>query len=488
MNSLPLQLLVVLVVAALGCQAGVINVVLIGATGNLAQKYLWQSLRNIDYEGKTPAKLKIWPAGTRPGMQQAIDTILANNVTYLPADSQEQFTSKVVGAYHQLSSSEHFAKLNQAISQSNAGEEEVGRIVYLSVPPKFFGGIASEIHQHLRPAENSTAYLKVIVEKPFGVDLSSALQLSRDLFQSLQEDEVLCVDHYMGKDTLRAIGPFRLANPDFVSHEFISKLDRVEVQMVETEDCQGRTSFYSEVGVMRDTMQNHLMMMLALFTMDLEKGEGEGGNDESVRRAQAVQQLYGGRITRSAQYSSYKLHEEQDHLEYFGKAMESKPSEVPTYAQVELKFKKASPFANVPFVFTSGKAMGQRRAFLRAVQKDGQALTFMVQGELDGIKGPAIHSSSGLAKIACPQQQAGWALDATGHLCVGPQQAPSAYQVLLNDLLMGDFDSFVSIPEVLHSWRVWTSLVSAETSNTYAVGSLTGLEREGDGESVRQEL
>ncbi|KAH9258447.1 hypothetical protein BASA81_003496 [Batrachochytrium salamandrivorans] len=105
---------------------------------------------------------------------------------------------------------------------------------------------------------------------------------------------------------------------------------------------------------MRDTMQNHLMMMLSLFTMELADETNEEKDEESVRRAQVVQLLHGGRITKTAQYSSYKLHEKEDYLQYFGKPMESKSSEVPTYAQVELRFKKSSPFANVPFVIYLG--------------------------------------------------------------------------------------------------------------------------------------
>ena len=199
---------------------------LMGATGNLAQKYLWQSLRNIEASG---ASLMIWPAATRPNVQKLIDTILADNVTYPHGDQDKERFLKVVGPYHRLTITEDYQLLNKAIEQHNQGLREVGRFVYLSVPPKFFGAISKEINLHLRPKDEKT-WLKVIVEKPFGVDLNSALQLSRDLFSNLKEEEVLCVDHYMGKDGLHGIRDFRNANKDYISHSFRLRDNYLEIE------------------------------------------------------------------------------------------------------------------------------------------------------------------------------------------------------------------------------------------------------------------
>jgi hexose-6-phosphate dehydrogenase len=304
----------------------VINVVLIGATGNLAQKYLWQSLRNIEHKQEASAALKIWPAGTRAGMQGTIDTILAANVTYAPSGSKQTFLA-TVGAYHKLSEPSDYTQLNAAIAESNKGKREVGRVVYMSVPPKFFGGIAGEIHTHLRPTE-AKAWLKVVVEKPFGVDMTSAHKLSNALFASLQTEEVLLVDHYMGKDMLNGIRDFRVTNPEYLSSSFYKDIARVEVQMVETEDCAGRTGFYSEVGVLRDTMQNHLMMMLSLFIMDMDASV-----PESKRRNLALQDLESLTVKQLAQYSSYAAQEKQDHVDYHGSPLE-KVSGIPTYGSL----------------------------------------------------------------------------------------------------------------------------------------------------------
>ena len=438
-----------------------------GATGNLAQKYLWQSLRNIEFEG---VPLHVWPAATRPNMQKLVDTILKDNVTYPNGKRDVERFAKGVAPYHRLAESVDYETLQKDIEANNKkNKKETGRVIYLSVPPKFFGAIAKEIHQHLRPKDG--AWLKVIVEKPFGVDLNSALQLSRDLFSSLKNEEVLCVDHYMGKDGVRGIREFRRKNPDYLSNSLIKKIERVEIQMVETEDCKGRTSFYDEVGVVRDTMQNHLMMMLSLFTMAADDNDKE--EDESFRRTIAVTELEAlndvHAVEAFGQYVEYNKHIEEDYETYHSKKMASAASSTtPTYARIALRFKSSSHFRGIPFVLTSGKALPKRRAFLRAILRGGKdALTFNVQGEIEDlearskIKEAAIHATSGLAEFDCPS---GWT-KLSSHHCEGPKKAPSAYQVMLSDVLHGRFDSFVTIPEVLQSWRVWTPLLAKPPSS-----------------------
>jgi hexose-6-phosphate dehydrogenase len=442
----------------------VINVVLMGATGNLAQKYLWQSLRNIEDEG---SPITVWPAATRPNVQKLIDTILTDNVTYPKGASDKQKFLARVAPYQRLAEPADYIAVDAAIDKRNKGKKEVGRLFYLSVPPKAFAAIAKEINEHLRPDDG--AWLKVVVEKPFGVDLNSALELARDLFASLKEHEVLCVDHYMGKDGVRAIREFREANPMYLTHSFVKKIEKVEIQMVETEDCKGRTSFYDEVGVIRDTMQNHLMMMLSLLTMDENKQE-----EESLRRTMVVGELEAltdaSAVQLLGQYEDYKKHIEEDYEAYYSKKMTTTPESVtPTYAKVMLRFKSSSDYRGVSFIMTSGKALKKRRAFLRIHMKGGvESLTFNVQGQLEDtegvtqIKDAAVHATSGLAEFEqCPK---GWTKINSRH-CQGPKQSPNAYQVLLSDAIHGRFDSFVSIPEVLQSWRVWSPLLHLNPSS-----------------------
>jgi len=441
-------------------KAPVINVVLMGATGNLAQKYLWQGLFNIMATPSSPtaAKLALWPAATKsPEISQPLmDKIVRDNVTYREyPNTKAEFLSRV-GKYHALKDTKDFVKLQNTLRERELREREVGRVVYMSVPPKAFGAIAAEIHTNLRPL-NKDAWLKVIVEKPFGVDLASAKQLSADLFHSLSADEVLLVDHYMGKFGLHAMRYFHDGNPHYRDVLRAKNVDNILISMVETEDVKGRTSFYDDVGVVRDTMQNHLMMMLSLLAMQPDKSEVKA----RLEVAKAVRAPQLADVLQVAQYTSYVFHVKDDRAEANLPAFTKAPT-TPTYARIVLRLEDAHPLGGVPVVFSSGKAMARRRAFAVINFKDGNELVFNVQGEYvskDGtkLKEAAVFASSGLPLFDLSND---WTKDAKNpRLVSGPANAPSAYQVMLRDVLEGRFESFVNIPEVLESWRYWDAML-----------------------------
>ena len=455
----------------------VINVVLMGATGNLAQKYLWTSLHNIlakGLAGDSAARktaLTMWPAATKPASVSGplMESIFAHNVTYASPASEAAFRKRVM-PYTQLAEPAHFKGLADHI-QSQLDKDtasEAGRLVYLSVPPKFFGDIAKSLKAHLLP-QTPGAWFKVIVEKPFGVDLESAQKLASELFQHLNPDQVLLIDHYCGKAGVAGIRHFLELNPEYSQNLLTAKhVKSIDVQMVETEDVKGRTSFYDEVGVVRDTMQNHLMVMLQLVAMEVPSSAN--ANAEEANRLQVVKSMpTEHRVERLAQYSEYNQHVREGG----GKG----DSKTPTYARVSMKIAGNHKLAGTRVVFTSGKALRARRAYVQVEFKSGETLTFMVQGELDvagtKVSGGAIHASRGLPAFAKEPPQ--WTMSADKHTVTAPKDAPNAYEVLLRDALEGRFNSFVKIPEVLEAWRLWGPVLSTVESGAAVPVTLYGI-------------
>lgn len=380
--------------------------------------------------------------------QPQIDAILADNVTSAKPHQKEFFLPQV-NKYHQLSASSDYAVLQASISQrmKNLGEVEVGRLIYMSVPPKVFGPIAKEINTSLRP-QRSDAWLKVIVEKPFGVDLVSADELAHNLFVSLKEKEVLLVDHYMGKFGLVAMREFHHLNRNYVKKLFDSKsVKEIVIDMVETEHCAGRTFFYDEVGVIRDTMQNHLMMMLSLFLMEVHDHE-----EEDVARMKVIHNIRKAALvdTTLGQYQDYNKHILEEITKAYGPdvAKRHPTSYVPTYAKVKLVM-NGGYYDKIPITLTSGKALAKRRAYLKLVTVDGGELIFNVQGEVQA-KGEKINEAAVYASEKLPpfNGPVGWT-EKSKRFFVAPDKLPSAYQVLLSDALHGKFSSFVKIPEVI---------------------------------------
>eukprot|EP00510_Aplanochytrium_minuta_P003886 CAMPEP_0184016166 /NCGR_PEP_ID=MMETSP0954-20121128/6768_1 /TAXON_ID=627963 /ORGANISM="Aplanochytrium sp, Strain PBS07" /LENGTH=487 /DNA_ID=CAMNT_0026297137 /DNA_START=45 /DNA_END=1508 /DNA_ORIENTATION=- len=439
------------------------NILLLGASGNLAEKYLWQGFYNIHSTGvNTGEEIFIYPAATKPFEKgnPILQRILSNNITTSDEKHKAAFLAKNVAPYTQLRSDEQYKELGEKIKRDTeaSGARESGMLVYMSVPPKVFGSISKNINEFIRPA-NPEAWLRVIVEKPFGVNLESANELAEVLYENLDIDEILLVDHYMGKQGLDAIRQLRKANPSF-DEEYLHKgqVRSVEVAMLETEDVKGRTGFYDEVGVIRDTMQNHLMMMVALLGMDL----GEAGVDEASARKKVFEKMAeagSSDILHIAQYEDYNNHVNEDRAKWDEPLLEE-PSKTPSYASISLKVEN-DKWAGVPFIFRSGKALDSRRAYTKVTFINGDQLLFNLQGTTDGVPGCAIHCTFKACadELKLPKE---WNLvdgSSNPFYAVGPS-IPNAYEVLLRSALEGNVDNFVRLPEVIESWRVWSPLLS----------------------------
>ena len=284
-----------------------VDIVLVGATGNLAKKYLWQSLFRLYKEALvTPESpsFVVWPAASKSAktasdvleeiLEQNIECVLG--VDYVVEEDiaicegdRHYFIKKIVRPYFQLRKDEHYKDLNAAISKDIAKSnresvvEEAGRLFYLSIPPKFYKSIAKSINQHSRPKSDS-AWLRVVLEKPFGSDIESASDLSKSLTDHLREEEIYRIDHYLGKLGVQALYDFRVKNRDVYEPYLNNKhVERVEIVMKETEHCAGRTGFYNQYGVIRDVLQNHLTEMAALIAMELPDEHSTGDSQNIIQ-------------------------------------------------------------------------------------------------------------------------------------------------------------------------------------------------------------
>lgn len=491
---------------ATGSGDTVVNVVLVGATGDLSKKYLWQALFRLHNSrhmqpGKVP-KLLVWP-GSRSDKekgQTAIDEILKQHIVCKPgvdyihegevrdcASAKESFISKNVQPYIKLKGDNDYAELHASIQahleSSNAKEE--GRIVYLSIPPKAYENASRAVALHAHPGKNDlgepledigvddeaiedsagvseqtndTPWLRVIFEKPFGSDTSSAEMLAESISSSLQEHEIYRIDHYLGKAGVQGIHDFRLANRDtyepLLSNDHVA---RVDVVMKEKVDCAGRAGYYDDYGVIRDIHQNHLSEMLALLTMDLTESTGETEEDDSESLVGMMKSyVYDSILPPSkndavlGQYETYQNHVEEDRAKWIKDEEEiQRKTMTPTYAAVRLNI-DTDRWNGVPVIVTAGKALDERAAYIRIVFKNGGELVFNVQG---GEVGTAISATSDLPAFNSVK---GWA--GTSHN-ISPGENPGAYDSLVAAAFHGKKSLFVQTDTLISSWRVWTPLL-----------------------------
>ena len=464
-TSMPLLLLLVLLLLADSAQASAPSVALVGATGNLAAKYLWQALFDLHREGLVG---KVYGGATKPPekgtglIMGVIDEKVKCPAAHPSAASCTDATVaefKESVTYVQLRGEDHYAALAETIKADDAE----GLLVYLSVSPDYYGDISAHISAHLRPAVGD-GWMRVVMEKPFGRDSASASALAEAVDAQLRPEEVCKVDHYLGKAAVNDIASFRGANratyEPLLSHRFVQE---IEVVMQETEDCEGRTAFFERYGIVRDVLQNHLSEMLGLATGELEPvAPGLTGADLVNRTALLIDVPAPSMAEATfGQYAGYKQHVAEDG---------GTEADAPTAAVVNLKIDSAR-WRGVPITMKVGKTLDTREAFLRIVFKQDAFPKNQPKGpgppelrfQIQGGAGAMISVSSALPM---PDWPAGWeAVD--GPASIPHQRSaalvatpPPAYHVLMRAAVLGKMGSFVSTEELMELWRVWTPLVA----------------------------
>lgn len=486
---------------------GHISVILLGATGDLARKYLWQGLFQLYLdEARKGHSFRFHGAAltTTEQGQEVIAKVLESlscprdTAPARCAELKDQFQQ--LSEYRRLKTAEDYLALSKDIEAwvQREGLREAGRVFYFSVPPFAYADIARNINSSCRPGPG--AWLRVALEKPFGHDHRSAQQLATELGSFFQEDEMYRVDHYLGKQVVAQILPFRDQNREALDGLWSRHhVDRVEIIMKETVDAGGRTSFYEEYGVIRDVLQNHLTEILTLVAMELPR---------NVSSSEAVLQhkLQAFRALRGLQKGSAVLGQYQAYSEQVRRELQ-KPdgfhSLTPTFAGVLVHIDNLR-WEGVPFILMSGKALDERVSYVRILFKNQaccvqsekhwvpdqsrclpqQIVFYIGHGELGS---PAVLVSRNLFRPSLPsaswQEVAGrpglhlFGRPLSDYYAYSPVREQDAYSILISHIFHHRKDSFITTENLLASWVFWTPLLDSlahEVPRLYPGGAENG--------------
>ena len=468
--------------SAYGQQCNV-HVLLLGATGDLAKKYLWSAIfDNYVAQLRSDSGFKFISviASSREPDSKGDDilTALANTLkcpgtTKTVEQCNElktQFSDLV--SYHQLKSEEDYSLLaaKYQVLDDACAACCVGKLFYLSVPPHAYSGITKHIHTYLRPKGSKSRWTRVLFEKPFGSDLSSAMALHNELGQYLQEDEIYRIDHYLGKNGIKQILSFRNQNKGQLHHYWNNDhISHIEAVIKEKLDCSGRTRFYDRYGVIRDVFQNHLTEMITLVAMELLTS----GEDSS--KMKFLQGLFPPRLYSAVlgQYDEYISHLMSDGTQQNAHNV----SRTPTYASVVL-FSRAAQWYGVPFFLTSGKSLGKRSSYVRVVFKSSlissqyfsnsvcnPEIVFVVQDGHFEVPGILVSKCfADLVSLAGDEGRKTNIVNGTDfvhgpYVYLNASFNNNAYTDLLLSALLGDRDKFVSTEKLFELWKIWSPLL-----------------------------
>nr|XP_046168960.1 GDH/6PGL endoplasmic bifunctional protein-like [Oncorhynchus gorbuscha] len=472
---------------AKGAQSlGHVSVVIVGGTGDLAKKYLWQGFFHL-YANQVSSgySFSFYGGGLSPNDKATPILFEVLKGVVCPRELsvercalvKEQFLR--LAEYRQLNTSEDYQALGKHLTEQlrQEGIVEAGRLFYLSVPAFAYAEIAEKINYSCRPTDG--AWLRVVLEKPFGHDFSSAQLLSTQLGASLKDNEMYRIDHYLGKQVVSKILPFRRENSkhlDLIWNKH--HIERVEIVLKETLDAKGRISFYEQYGVIRDVIQNHLTEVMTLLTMELPSNLSNTKEvlKNKLKIFSALQRL-DKNCAAIGQYQAYnaELQEELSKTrEHF--------SLTPTFAGIMVHIDLAQ-YEGMPVILTSGKMLDERVGYARILFKNDifciqshssvhckpkQIVFYFGHGTLQY---PAILVSKNLFKpdlmdtewkeVTEHKDVSVLGLPISDYYVLTPTVEREAYAELILHIFQGRKDSFISAENLLASWSFWTPLLQS---------------------------
>ena len=247
-----------------------------GASGDLTKRLLMPALYNLACDGLLCDNFAIVGMATSQlTSEQYRERLGSEKQGIRQFHTRKEFDQKVwdalAGRIHYIPGSfeapDDFRKLKQAVAELDKQYKTGGNILfYLATAPSFFGTISENLQR--AGFREGPGWKRIIVEKPFGRDLNSALRLNQELLAHWDEGQIYRVDHYLGKETVQNLLAFRFSNGMFEPLWNKSFIDNIQFNVCEEVDVGTRGSYYDSAGVLRDMLQNHMFQMLAYLCME----------------------------------------------------------------------------------------------------------------------------------------------------------------------------------------------------------------------------
>ena len=443
--------------------------VIFGASGDLTRRKIFPALYALAYRRLLPERFAV--VGTarsewtddelrermehavrefgRDDFKQEVWDWLADATQYLPMDFADE------------------SKVEELVTRLNRLDEERGtsgnRVYYLAVPPQAMPDIVKGLGKRRR----TEGWTRLIVEKPFGHDLASARELTKQISRYFAEEEVFRIDHYLGKETVQNMLALRFANGIFEPIWNRQFVDHMQITVAETIGIEGRAEFYEQAGATRDILQNHLLQLVALTAMEPPIDfTADSVRNEKVKVLKAlhtpgpkhvVRGQYGPGFVEGKEVPGYRDEEGVD-----------ASSTTETYVAAKL-FVDNWRWADTPIYVRTGKRLARRETtiaiqFKRAPHPPFEdSMTMELQPNLLLVHVQPDEGVSLAIGAKVPGQGMGIRTVHMDFMYGGAfrMELPDAYERLILDAMLGDQTLFTRSDEVEEQWAIVDAVVAA---------------------------
>ncbi len=453
-------------------------IIIFGGSGDLAKRKLFPALGNLMFKKLLPEKFKIIAVGRKP-----METKELLAMGKYPAGFEKFF--------HYLQTDYSPAGIAKLKNECDTICRETGiapnYLFYLAIPPQGYAEVALALKQGgmVHPPRGAN-WCRLVVEKPYGKDIESATILNGNLLSNFAEKQIYRIDHYLGKEAVQNLLVFRFANSVFEGMWNHNYIDHVQISHSEVLGADDRAEYFDQSGLLRDMIQNHLMQIFCLVTMEPPVSlSADAIRDEKVKVLRSLRPLDLETIPPVAVRGQYGAGTVKDQPVIAYRAGKNIKPESSTETFVALRMNIDNfRWSGVPFYLRSGKRLGRKGTEVVVTFKKLPRILFN--------RGEASLNSNRIVFKIQPQEaillelttknpgQSFELSDTSMNFCYSDHfdTSADAYERLLLDAILGDPTLFVRSDETELSWKYldpllknWGSTAMGAKFPNYPAGS-----------------